>query len=73
MILANISSNLSDKIFFVIETKGQEKNQVSMVYVEGYLVGRGGETNKIYFTHFNPEGPFDFYRVFLPQIHLSIN
>ena len=46
--------------FFVIETKGQGKNQVSMVYVEGHLVESEGEYNKIYFTHFNSEGYFGF-------------
>lgn len=33
-------------MFFVIETKGQGKNQVSTVYVEGYLVGRELKSNK---------------------------
>lgn len=38
-----------------------------MVYVEGYLVEREGEYNKIYFTHFNSEGYFGFYKYFFPQ------
>lgn len=39
VVSANISSKRNKKkIFYVIETKGQGKNQASTVYVEGYLV-----------------------------------
>lgn len=46
VVSGNMSSKLSKKknIFYVIETKGQGKNQVSTVYVERYLVGRRGKS-----------------------------